>query len=769
MLSRATVKPIIHGIRYFFPLVLLFRHLKHNLIGLLYWVFFFAIVTDNLGRAFGIPFLFLSPEYQGDVNFWSFVLLGFSFGGLTMAFNSYSYIRLGPHFPFLATVHKPFLKFCLNNAVIPVVFNVTYILRMIEFQRVEEFADTGTITGYICAYLMGFMLFVGIALAYFFPANKNFFDLLGRNRTAAVKPTRWLRLSQGKTLRYAAEGKHPLYWYIGKGFRLHQCRSTRHYSPVLLQQVFAQNRISTTIFEVTTVLTFVMLGLFGGSSFFDVPAAMSIVMLLTIILMLFSALVSWLKNWTYVLLIGLLLSMNYLSQNWGVFQFENQAYGLNYSEEDRMFYNTATIRSFSEDEDAAHKDSLNYIRLLNNWKAQTGEEKPVLFMLNTSGGGSRSATWMFQVMRYCDSLSGGSFSRHTALITGASGGMVGAAYYRSLLLRVKNGDKLDMNDPALFSAISEDLLNKLSFAASTNDIFFRYQSRLKTGNAYNYDRGMAFEEDLNENTNSVMDESLEYFRKPEQKGVIPVMIFSPTIVNDGRRLLISSQKLSFMTANNRNPQGTIRGYENIDIHQLLSRNSVDQMRFTSVLRMNATFPFVLPMVTLPTTPTIQIMDAGTRDNFGVKTMMQWINAMEDWIEQNTSGIVVIQIRDTRKLLAGDEVRQIAFLDKFSLPFSNVYGNFPRTQDFDQEELLKMATFDRSFPLRMVSINLREGSKDRISLSWHLTSKEKFKIKKAVLSKENQRNISVIHDKLRESKETNERKQVVTTKLHRTRR
>ena len=146
-----------------------------------------------------------------------------------------------------------------------------------------------------------------------------------------------------------------------------------------------------------------------------------------------------------------------------------------------------------------------------------------------------------------------------------------------------------------------------------------------------------------------------------------------------------------------------------------------------------------------------VMDAGTRDNFGVKTMMQWINAMDDWIRQNTSGVVVIQIRDTRKLLAGDEIRQIAFLDKFTLPFSNVYGNFPRTQDFDQEELLKMAMFNQTFPMRMVSINLREGFKDRISLSWHLTSKEKFKIKKAVLSKENQRNFAIIHQKLRESK------------------
>lgn len=751
MLFKDRFRSVVKGMRYFFPFVLLLRHLKHNLVGLLYWVFFFAIVTDSLGRSFGIPLLFLSPEYQGEISFSSFLLLGFSFGGLTMAFNSYSYIRLGPHFPFLATVHKPFLKFCLNNTIIPLVFNGVYLVQMIDFQYIEEFATTGEIVGYVAAYLIGYLLFVGVALAYFFPKNKNFFDLQSKNQQATTGQTSWSRLSQGKTLRYAAEGKHPLYWYIGKGLKVHQCRSTRHYSPVLLQRVFEQNRISTTIFEITTVSAFILLGLLGSKSLFDVPASMSIVLLLTIVLMLFSALISWLRNWTYVMLIGIILFMNYLSKELNVFQFENQAYGLDYSMVKKSPYSHNAIRLLSADPTQITADSLNYINALNAWKAQTGEEKPILFIINTSGGGSRSASWTFEMVRYCDSLSGGKFSNHTALITGASGGMVGASYYRSLLLKNKRGATLNLNDSKYFNAISTDLLNKLSFAASTNDIFFRYQSRLKNGQSYNYDRGMAFEEDLNENTDGVLDHSLDYFTGPEQKGVIPVMLFSPTIVNDGRRLLISAQPLSFITGNSSDPTGTIRSYEDVEMRQLLKANDAGNIRFTSVLRMNATFPFVLPMVTLPTTPSIQIMDAGTRDNFGVKSMFQWMNALRDWIKENTAGVVVIQIRDTRKMLTGDEVRQISFIDKFYLPFSNVYGNFPRTQDFDQEQLLKIGNVNSGFPIQLISLNLREDAKDRISLSWHLTSKEKLKIKKAVFSIENQRSIAKINEHLRKSK------------------
>jgi hypothetical protein len=467
--------------------------------------------------------------------------------------------------------------------------------------------------------------------------------------------------------------------------------------------------------------------------------------------MLFSALISWLKNWTYVILICVLFLMDYASGEWNVFRFENQAYGLDYSKAERSPYNRSAITQICEDSCGVQSDLANHVRILDNWKKQTGERKPVLFVLNTSGGGSRSASWMFEVMRHCDSLTNGGFSKHTALITGASGGMVGAAYYRALLLKRKNGEPIDLNDPKYFKAISEDLLNKLSFAASTNDIFFRYQLNLKTGKAYNYDRGMAFEQDLNENTGGVLDVPLGYFAQAEQKGMVPVMIYSPIIANDGRRLLISSQPLTFMTGNADDPQGTIRSYENIDIHQLLKNNDVDNLRYTSVLRMNATFPFVLPMATLPTTPGIQIMDAGTRDNFGVKTMMQWLNALKYWIRENTSGVVIIQIRDTRKMLAGDEIRKVTFLDKFFLPFSNVYGNFPRTQDFDQEELMKMGFVNEKLPVRLISINLREDAKDRISLSWHLTRKEKLKIRRALHSYLNQLDIAEINRQLRKSK------------------
>ena len=177
--------------------------------------------------------------------------------------------------------------------------------------------------------------------------------------------------------------------------------------------------------------------------------------------------------------------------------------------------------------------------------------------------------------------------------------------------------------------------------------------------------------------------------------------------------------------------------ENIDYHSLLSHQNTQDIRFSSVLRASATFPFVMPMVTLPTYPEVQLMDAGIRDNYGAKTMMEYLFSMKDWIKENTSGVIVLQIRDTKKVLDDETYRQISFIDKITLPFGNMYKNFPRVQDYNQDELMNLGANSLGFPIDLISFNLREKQGDRISLSWHLTKQEKKRINNAFKSKKNQ--------------------------------
>ena len=722
--------------RGFFPFQLLVAQLKFNLLSLLYWTFLFLIISGNFGSKYGLNYLFCSPEYLEAISGWSFFFLGFALGGFIMAFNIFSYLRLGPHFPFLATLYKPFFKFCLNNAIVPLVFTAYFMYEFSVFQSREEFADALTVLMYNGMFLLGIVVFSIMAFAYFFPTNKDFFKISGKKKED-IENERPFQSIFHKPASFETVNKERRYLYFGKKGKIYRSRSIIHYDAQIIHKVFSQNKLNASIFELATILVFLILGIFREYTYFSVPAATSIILLLTIILMLFSALQSWLGNWTYPIVIVLFLSMNYISTRSGLFQYDNFVYGLSYENENLTTYSVENIQKKSDEDLEAQHTFTNYISILEAWKIKTGEKKPKLIIVNSSGGGSRSSLWTFTVLQEANKITSGKFMDHVQLITGASGGMIGAAYYREVLLRYKKGEISDPSDLLYRHNIGKDLLNNLSFAASTNDIFVRYQKVKYDENTYTKDRGYAFELQLNANTQNFLNHDLKYYTDPERQALIPVMIFSPTIVNDGRRLLISSQKLNFLTGNHSNILKQTPSYENIDYLSFFSKNTPEKTRFTSVIRMSATFPYVLPMATLPTAPEIQVMDAGIRDNYGGKTMMEFLYATREWIEENTSGVIIMQIRDTKKILNNEFYKPVSLMDKLTIPFGNMYSNFTKTQDFDQEELMKIGIQQMPFKVDLLSFNLRENWKDKISLSLHLTTREKLMINKAFNSISNQ--------------------------------
>lgn len=219
-----------------------------------------------------------------------------------------------------------------------------------------------------------------------------------------------------------------------------------------------------------------------------------------------------------------------------------------------------------------------------------------------------------------------------------------------------------------------------------------------------------------------------------------MIVFTPTIVNDGRRMLMSSQPLQFLTAMQNGHNYVSRTVENVDFQSFFKDNMPQNIRFSTVIRASATFPFVTPMITLPTSPGMQLMDAGLRDNYGGKLTIEVLYHLQDWIQKNTSGVVIVQIRDTKKVLSDATFGQVSMFGKITLPFGNMYSNFPRTQDFDLEELFKVARAHLPFEVDVVQFSLREKVEGEISLSWHLSSQEKHKIQRAFYSELNQLNL-----------------------------
>ncbi len=718
-------------LRALFPIQLVISHIKHNFISLLIWFLLFGFINDFLGYSFGVPFLFLSPEYLDTISFESFLLLGFALGGFIMGFNTYSYIRLGPLYPFLITIDRPFFKFCVNNSLIPLIFITNYLINMFSFQNSEEYATWGESLLFCFAFLLGVGLFLTLSWMFFFRLIK-----YNPYKAGASKPFKTMSYQNNKWYDIFKKQKEYPTVYIGKKFRLKVSRSSKHFDKELVASIFAKNRVSASLYEVLTILIFFGLGLFNGYEIFEVPAATSIVLLFTICLMLYSALHAWLRNWFYPVIIVVLFGMNYLSKSTNFFHYTNYAYGLDYTESKPSEYSVARIKQISNNAEKNTASYQDYIKTLDAWKKQTGQEKPKLIIVNTSGGGSRSALWTSLVLAQLNQTSDNQFQRHTQMITGASGGMIGAAYYRELALQHQRASKYSITNSKIKAEIGSDILNKLSFMASTNDIFLRYQQVEFNGHSYTKDRGYAFEQQLHANTNNILARNLGEYFPLERKGVIPTLIFSPTIINDGRRLLIASQDLHFLASGHYAGDHLSGLYENIEIRSLLENQDIDKLRFSTVLRASASFPFVMPMITLPTTPTIQLMDAGIRDNYGTKTTMLFLHSLEDWIAENTSGVIVVQIRDTRKVYEEEQFKDVSFFDKLTLPFGNMYRNFPRVQSYNQKELEQLGLKSLDFSVETIEFNLMQQKDERISLSWHLTQAEKLKIESALSSNSN---------------------------------
>jgi hypothetical protein len=729
--------------RDFFPIHLIFSQVKFNIVVLFYWAFLFAVINGFFGVSFGVPFLFVSPEYLGETTYMSFLLLGFSVGGFIMAFHTYSYIRLGPFYPFIATLSRPYFKFCLNNSTIPLLFLINICINVWSFQRAQELLDWFDIFLFIVSLLAGTLLFILLAFIYFFPTNKDLFRMTGKRSEDYIIAESNIKTSFHKKQRWFehfVRGKDDTYTYIGSKLKLKQSRSCHHYDIEILNKVFVQNYTNATLFEVTLIISFIIVGLFRDNEVFQVPAAVSIMMLITILLMLISAFFSWFKRWTYVIIILILFGMNNISKSSYLFQFQSNAFGLSYLSKDIQTYSPITINNLVTP-DMCASDKTNYLQVLNKWKEKQTNEKPKLVILNTSGGGLRSSLWTFKIMRDLDSITKGEFSNSLHLITGASGGIIGASYYRDLILDKSQGKIASTEMNFYLENISKDLLNRIAFSISTSDIFFRLQKVEYNGQEYPKDRGYAFEQQLIKNLNGSLDKSLGDYFEPERAAVIPTMIFTPTIVNDGRRLLISSQQMSFLQQNySRDSMGVNPIVENVEYQKFFAGSNPNDIRFTSVLRMNATFPYIMPMVTMPTRPGMQVMDAGIRDNYGTKTTITFIHALEDWIRENTSGVIIVKVRDSKKQLKGEEYKEVGMFDKLFLPFGNMYGNFPRVQDLDQDELIMNSQLYKDGLVNVVTFNLRESPEDKISLSWHLTGQEKKKIIESVNSTENRREV-----------------------------
>ena len=744
---------------FFFPFQLLLISIKRNHLLLIFWLIFFGWTGEFIAVKYGIPYLFLFPEYLGNVNFLSHLIVGFSCGGFVMAFHIASYILNGYKFPFIATLSRPFIKFCINNSTLPLVFFAFYTYQLIHFQYTIEGLTILQVIINALGLLSGSIIFILLSVTYFLTTNTNIERLIHKNKkevkhdvSAKAHPYSFTPVKDvfHKKDKWYSK-KAPKEWhtesYLAGVFKISLARGSEHYDKELLDKVFSQNHVNASLFELITIVSILVLGTFRENPVFLIPAGASIFLFFTISVMLTSALYSWFKTWSNLVIIVLLIGLNFISGK-QFFNIQNHAYGLDYSTS--VKYDNEAISKQESDtlqrsiDVAASLETLNKWRLNNIKNSLDRKKKPKMVFINSSGGGLRSAMWTFLVMQYIDSITKGQFMPHTQMITGSSGGMIGAAYYRELYLRKLQGENINLNDAVFKDNLTQDILNPLAFTIAVNDLFLRLQKFEYNGHSYTKDRGYAFEKQLNENLNGVLDKPLIAYHQAEKHAIIPTMLLTPVITNDGRRLIISAQNISYLVNSDPLP-GTQYSplCENIDFLRFFETQDAENLRFTTALRMSATFPYIMPNVTLPTDPAIEVIDAGARDNLGVSPTMKYIYNFRNWLSTNTSGIIIIQLRDKGKEIDIKQDPSRSILESLGSPLGAIYSNIFNIQNYEIDQMMQYASLWYDGPLDVFEIQLRHKKEDKISLSWHLTSKEKEKIQQALKSAENQEAVKQI--------------------------
>ncbi|MEL6478979.1 MAG: hypothetical protein AAFR17_16755 [Pseudomonadota bacterium] len=390
----------------------------------------------------------------------------------------------------------------------------------------------------------------------------------------------------------------------------------------------------------------------------------------------------------------------------------------------------------------------NWAQLERNRPENNGGQKPKLVLVATSGGAYRASFWTALVL---DSLAAfdkpkgalSGFSQSIRLITGASGGMVGGAYFTAMmnpdgtppasLLPKMSDDILDAQwssktQPKEYAYKRRFPLPRDSLSAVAQQLVQHDIPRLFMTGVQAEDRGRVLEDQW-----LTLNTSFEDLRADEAAGRKPSIVFSPMLVETGQPLLITNLDM-----------GRVNGDlldESVEFFDWFP-HSRPTFKLKTAVRLNAAFPYIAPAAALPTKPYRRPVDAGYYDNYGVDLATSYLSQprIQKWIVENTSGVMVIQIRAFPFTLPGakDPKAISRGLQWLTTPIEGAGSARGATMKFRNnqslrrtENLYKMETGDPHF-LRSAIFEVDS----KTSLSWYMPEKELMELVGGAMAKVN---------------------------------
>ncbi len=235
------------------------------------------------------------------------------------------------------------------------------------------------------------------------------------------------------------------------------------------------------------------------------------------------------------------------------------------------------------------------------------------------------------------------------------------------------------------------------------------------------------------------------YEREERNADIPLMILNSVITRDGRKMIISTQPIRFMMLPRQDSSSFPKmDPDGIDFMTFFKNQDPYNLRMLTALRMNATFPIILPNVWLPSNPVIDVMDAGIRDNYGQETSLRFLESFDEWIKENTSGVINIQIRDRsvggweHPFLTNDISGHIV------KPFLLLQYNWYKLMDYSQNDMLSYFTENSEHNIQKIIFQYASQTEEsKAALSFHLSKREKKDILNSIKYEENRKSFQKI--------------------------
>lgn len=734
------MRALLRKLYYFMPLQLVLLHFRKYQLLLIFWLILVSTILGNFAHHFGADSLFLSPEYLGKVNFVSMFLLGGAMALFIMSWHITTFIIHAHRVPTMGAIRQSFLTYCINNSAIPLAFLIFFSTVCIKYQWVNEQLLLKDILAMHAGFYLGFVFIILLSFVYFFRTGR---DVVKAVLAKIANPARIREIVPYDTLDYDAHMIR-VDSYINDHLEIQHCSELELYDTRILNTILRKHHRNVILATLVSYILLLLLGIFMDYPVLRIPAGAGFLIFFATLMSLVGGMKYFLRSWEMMGWVAIFLFISWLVFH-RVFDLRSIAYGMDYhtteSNEPKYYYDSlrTLFTTTRWQQDKQHEE-----KRLDKWKSKTGSEDPPLVVITVSGGGLRSAYWTFRTLQYADSITHGKLLKNTVLITGASGGMIGAAYWRDIQLAYQQGLVANPNDSKYLNNVSKDLLNAIIFSFVSVDLISPFNKITVSGNRYTKDRGYAMERELVRNTDGMLNKKLGDYTQPESDAIIPQLIVNGTITNDGRKLMISAQPISYLTRAEFTLPDTTPAIDAIDFAQFFAQQKPYDLRITSALRMNATFPYILPVVRLPSQPEMNIMDAGLRDNFGMEVTSRYLYVLRDWMIKNTRRVILLQIRDTREAEIMSQSAQTDLTGMLSDPIFTIQEKWETFQSYYHDYIKDYAPHYLDNKLRILNIEyIPKEIHKTAELNFHLNQREKDDLYNSIYQPQNQQVIDTL--------------------------